>query len=244
MGSIVEYFLAKLIHLGSLQVETADGGVRTYGDGTGPSAGIKIMDRAAEWALMVDPTLAMGELYMDGRVAVTHGDLYDVLAIGARNLIDFRGPRWIKWLEETRVLTRRWRQRNDRRRARRNIARHYDLNVHLYDLFLDMDRQYSCAYFERPGDTLDQAQLAKKRHIAAKLIVEEGHRVLDIGCGFGGMALYLAEMVGADATGVTLSQEQFAVARKRATDSGLADLAHFALKDYRDVEEQFDRIVS
>jgi cyclopropane-fatty-acyl-phospholipid synthase len=244
MGPLLRHFLTKLIRFGSLEVETADGAVAVYGDGSPPQAGIKILDRGAELALMLDPALFMGELYTDGRVLVTKGDLYDVLAIGARNIADRGGPGRLKWIERARKVARRFHQRNDRGHARRNIARHYDLDVHLYDLFLDADRQYSCAYFEHPGASLEQAQLAKKRHLAAKLLVEEGHRVLDIGCGFGGMALYLAEMVGADATGVTLSKEQFAVATKRAADSGLADLAHFALKDYRDVDDRFDRIVS
>jgi cyclopropane-fatty-acyl-phospholipid synthase len=244
MGVILRRLLPSLVRSGSLQVETADGVVATYGDGTGPKVGVKVMDNAAERALLVDPALALGELYMDGRIVLTRGDLYDLVALGARNLAMAGGPRWLQWIEKARVLTRGLRQRNDRLRARRHIAHHYDLNVRLYDLFLDLDRQYSCAYFERPGDTLEQAQLAKKRHIAAKLLVEEGHDVLDIGCGFGGMALYLAEMAGARAMGVTLSKEQHAVATKRAIDTGLADRVQFALKDYRDVDEKFDRIVS
>jgi cyclopropane-fatty-acyl-phospholipid synthase len=244
MGVILRHLLPSLIRVGSLEVETADGDVATYGDGTGPKVGVKVMDDAAERALLVDPSLALGELYMDGRVVVTRGDLYDLVALGARNLATEGGPRWLKWIETARVLTRRLRQRNDRLRAKQHIAHHYDLNVRLYDLFLDTDRQYSCAYFERPHDSLEQAQLAKKRHIAAKLLVDEGHDVLDIGCGFGGMALYLAEMAGARATGVTLSREQHAVASKRAIDTGLADRVQFALRDYRDVDEKFDRIVS
>ena len=244
MEPLLRYFLRSLIRYGALEVETADGEVHVYGEARAPQAGIRIKDRAAELALMLDPALSMGELFMDGRVEVTKGDLYDVLAIGARNLGNPGGPRWLRWIESARRLSRRFHPRNNRRRARRNIERHYDLNVHLYDLFLDADRQYSCAYFEHPEDSLDQAQLAKKRHLAAKLLVEEGQRVLDIGSGFGGLALYLAEMVGADVSGVTLSREQFAVATKRAADSGLGDLARFALKDYRDVEDSFDRIVS
>ncbi len=244
MGVILRRVLPSLIRVGSLDVETADGVVETYGDGSGEKIAIRITDRAAERALLVDPALALGELYMDGRILVTRGDLYDLLALGARNMALGGGPRWLAWIEKARVATRRLRQRNDRLRARRHIAHHYDLNVRLYDLFLDSDRQYSCAYFERPTDTLDQAQLAKKRHIAAKLLIEDGHDVLDIGCGFGGMALYLAQTAGARATGVTLSKEQHAVATKRAIDSGLADRVQFALKDYRDVEEKFDRIVS
>jgi cyclopropane-fatty-acyl-phospholipid synthase len=244
MGVILRHVLKILVRVGSLEVETADGVIETYGDGTGPKVGVKLTDRAAELALLIDPALALGELYMDGRVVVTRGDLYDLIALGAHNLILDGGPRWLQWIEKARVATRSLRQRNDRARAQQHIAHHYDLNVHLYDLFLDVDRQYSCAYFERSNDTLDAAQLAKKRHIAAKLLVEDGHDVLDIGCGFGGMALYLAQMAGARATGVTLSKEQHQVATKRAIDSGLADRVHFALKDYRDVEEKFDRIVS
>jgi len=244
MGAILRHVLKSLVRVGSLEVETADGVVSTYGDGTGPNVGVKVLDRAAERALLIDPSLALGELYMDGRVVVTRGDLYDLVALGAHNLMLQGGPRWLQWIEKLRVATRSLRQRNDRGRARQHIAHHYDLNVRLYDLFLDIDRQYSCAYFEHPDATLEQAQLAKKRHIAAKMLVDEGHNVLDIGCGFGGMALYLAQMAGARATGVTLSKEQHQVATKRAIDSGLADRVQFALKDYRDVEEQFDRIVS
>jgi cyclopropane-fatty-acyl-phospholipid synthase len=244
MGAILRHVLKSLVRVGSLEVETADGVVSTYGDGTGPKVGVKVIDRAAERALLIDPSLALGELYMDGRVVVTRGDLYDLVALGAHNLMLQGGPRWLQWIEKLRVATRSLRQRNDRGRARQHIAHHYDLNVRLYDLFLDIDRQYSCAYFEHPDATLEQAQLAKKRHIAAKMLVDEGHNVLDIGCGFGGMALYLAQMADARATGVTLSKEQHQVATKRAIDSGLADRVQFALKDYRDVEEQFDRIVS
>jgi cyclopropane-fatty-acyl-phospholipid synthase len=244
MGVLLRRLLSSLIRVGSVELETADGIVGSYGDGTGPKVGVKLLDAAAERALLLDPALALGELYMDGRIVVTRGGLYDLLEVGARNLVAEGGPRWLKWIDMARVVTRRLRQRNDRTRARRHIAHHYDLNARLYDLFLDVDRQYSCAYFEHPDDTLEQAQLAKKRHLAAKLMIDEGQSVLDIGCGFGGLALYLAEMAGAEATGVTLSQEQHSVASKRAVDTGLADRVHFNLKDYRDVQEKFDRIVS
>ena len=244
MGSLFRTFLHSLIRHGHLEVETSDGVVQIFGDRTGPKLGVKIVDRAAELELAFDPTLALGELYMDGRLIVTKGDLYDVMALGEQNIVAFGGPRWLKLLEDLRIATRRLRQRNDRLRARRNIAHHYDLNVRLYDLFLDSDRQYSCAYFERPDASLEEAQLAKKRHIAAKLLVDDDHSVLDIGCGFGGLGLYLAGTAGARATGVTLSKEQHAVATKRAIDGGLADRVSFRLQDYRDVDERFDRIVS
>ncbi|HYA71520.1 MAG TPA: cyclopropane-fatty-acyl-phospholipid synthase family protein [Roseiarcus sp.] len=233
-----------MIRQGHLEVETCDGVVRVFGDRTGPRLAIRIADRAAERELTLDPELALGELYMDGRLELTHGDLYDLLALGASNLCSYVGLSWIALLNDARIALRRFHQRNDRKHARRNIARHYDLDQRLYRLFLDADWQYSCAYFEREDQTLEEAQLAKKRHLAAKLLIDERHSVLDIGCGFGGMALYLAQIAGAHAIGVTLSQEQLAVASRRATESGLADRAAFRLQDYRDVEGQFDRIVS
>jgi cyclopropane-fatty-acyl-phospholipid synthase len=154
-------------------------------------------------------------------------------------------PRWarLQWL--LRYFHRRLKQFNPRTRARRNVAHHYDLDGRLYSLFLDADQQYSCAYFESPDQSLDDAQLAKKRHLAAKLILQtDRSRVLDIGCGWGGLALYLAEYGSAQTTGITLSQEQFARARARAAEKGLEQVAEFRLQDYRDVSETFDRIVS
>jgi cyclopropane-fatty-acyl-phospholipid synthase len=141
-------------------------------------------------------------------------------------------------------LRRRWIQFNPRRRSRENVAHHYDLDGRLYSLFLDADRQYSCAYFETPDQSLDDAQLAKKRHLAAKLLLKPNQHVLDIGCGWGGLALYLAELTGASVTGVTLSQEQFGIATSRAAEKNIADKAQFRLQDYRDIGEKFDRIVS
>jgi cyclopropane-fatty-acyl-phospholipid synthase len=244
MSSVFRAYLRRLVRKGRLEVETADGVTETFGDGDGPLLGVKLADRTAERRLMVNPALALGELYMDGRLAVTRGDLYSVLELGARNLAEMRGVPWVQALNEARVAFRGLHQRNDRRRARRNIASHYDLDARLYDLFLDSDRQYSCAYFEYPGQSLDDAQTAKKRHIAAKLLPRDGATALDIGCGFGGMGLYLAGVAGAKVTGVTLSSEQFAVANDRARQAGLADRVEFRLQDYRDVGETYDRIVS
>ena len=193
---------------------------------------------------MLNPALSLGELYMDGRIIVTKGDLYGLLELGARDLAELEGQFWGKALNKARMAFRDLHQRNDRRSARRNIAQHYDLNERLYGLFLDSDRQYSCAYFEYPGQSLEDAQTAKKRHIAAKLLPEDGATALDIGCGFGGLGLYLAGVAGARVTGVTLSEEQFAVATNRASQMGLDDRVEFRLQDYRDVSETFDRIVS
>jgi cyclopropane-fatty-acyl-phospholipid synthase len=244
MSAPFKAFLRGLVRKGRLEVETADGAKHTFGDGVGPPVGVKLLDRAAELRLMLNPALALGELYMDGRIVVTRGGLYDLLELGATNLAEIERQPWAKALNRIRVAFRDLHQRNDRRRARRNVAAHYDHDARLYDLFLDSDRQYSCAYFEYPGQSLDDAQTAKKRHIAAKLLPRDGASALDIGCGFGGLALYLAGVAGAKVTGVTLSTEQFAVATNRAREAGVADRVEFRLEDYRDVQETFDRIVS
>ncbi|WP_435540965.1 class I SAM-dependent methyltransferase [Azospirillum sp. ST 5-10] len=179
---------------------------------------------------------------MDGRLTVEGGSVYDALAILSRGT-DVYGVlgRVHEWLAPA---IRFFEQNNHLHRARRNVAHHYDLSRSLYELFLDRDMQYSCAYFADSGMSLDEAQEAKKRHIAAKLLLKPGHKVLDIGCGWGGMALYLAQKTGAHVTGITLSQEQLAVARERAAQAGLADRIRFELCDYREMKGQFDRIVS
>ena len=229
---------------GSLEIETADGVKETYGDGSGPALAVKILDKAAERRLRLTPSLALGELFMDGRVVIVKGGLYDVLEMGARNIAAMEGEPWAKALRRARLAFRPLQQRNHRRNARRNVAAHYDLDERFYSLFLDADRQYSCAYFEYPGQPLEDAQTAKKRHIVAKLLPHEGVSALDIGCGFGGMGLYIASVAGAKVTGVTLSTEQHAVATERARRMGLQDRAEFRLQDYRDIPEAFDRIVS
>ena len=242
--SAFRVFLRKLMRTGNLEIETADGVKETYGDGSGPPLAVKILDQAAERRLTLAPSLALGELFMDGRVVVVKGGLYDLLEMGARNLAAIENEPWAKALRRARIAFRGLHQRNHRRNARRNVAAHYDLDQRLYSLFLDSDRQYSCAYFEFPGQSLDDAQTAKRRHLAAKLVMKDGATTLDIGCGFGGLALYLAGVAGGRVTGVTLSEEQFAVAKSRARETGLADRVEFRLQDYRDVGETFDRIVS
>ena len=187
MSAPFRAFLRRLIRKGRLEVETADGVVDTFGDGAGPPLAVKLLDRSAERQLMLNPTLSLGELYMDGRLIVTKGGLYDLLELGARNLAELDSLRWIQALNKGRLALRGLHQRNNRRNARRNVAHHYDLDARLYNLFLDSDRQYSCAYFEHPGQSLDDAQIAKKRHIAAKLLVKDGATTLDIGCGSGGL---------------------------------------------------------
>src|SRR5207247_3814401 len=168
-------------------------------------------------------------------------DLIDLLAVNIEALPE--GPLG-RILNGTPGPLRRVHQYNPLRRARRNVAHHYDLSDQLYDLFLDQDRQYSCAYFHDCTDDLDTAQLAKKRHIAAKLLIRPGQRVLDIGSGWGGLALYLAGECGARVTGLTLSSEQHKVAVRRAATAGLADRVEFHLRDYREESGPYDRIVS
>ena len=242
MDRLLHYLLKSFIRRGTFRVTTANGLTFTVGDGGPPRAAVRLTSKAAEWGLLLDPELKLGEAYMDGTFRVEEGTIADVLAIALGQPGEM--PRWARpqWL--LRYLGRRLAQFNPRKRARRNVAHHYDLDGRIYSLFLDADRQYSCAYFENPDISLDDAQLAKKRHLAAKLLLEPGKRVLDIGCGWGGLGLYLAEITGAKVTGVTLSQEQFAVANERAAEKGLSQRARFLLQDYRDARGPFDRIVS
>jgi len=244
MDRLLRVALEKLIRAGNLRVTTADGSTFTLGDGSGAPVAIRFTTRAAQRNILIDPELKFGEAYMDGGVVVEQGSIADVLAIALGQDRDGRPPAWARpqWL--VRYLYRRLTQFNPRPRARRNVAHHYDLDGQLYALFLDADRQYSCAYFEVPGQSLDDAQLAKKRHLAAKMLIKPGRRVLDIGCGWGGLALYLAEHCGARVTGITLSEQQHARARVRAAEKGLSGQVEFRLQDYRDVPETFDRIVS
>ena len=247
MDRLLQFLLETFIRRGTFRVTTSRGTVLTFGDGTGQPVAVRFASRAAEWAILLDPELKFGEAYMNGTFVVEQGSIADVLAIALGQNSDV--PYWARpqWL--LRYLYRRFQQFNPRRRARDNVAHHYDLDGRLYSLFLDADRQYSCGYFESPEPSLDDAQLAKKRHLAAKLLLGRNRgdrdlRVLDIGCGWGGLGLYLAEVTGADVTGVTLSQEQHAIANERAAEKGLGERARFKLQDYRDVQEPFDRIVS
>ncbi len=243
MDRLLRLLLQTFIRRGAFKVTTSRGTTFTCGDGSGTPVAVRLTTRATEWSLLLDPELKLGEAYMDGTFVVEQGSIADVLSICMSQPSEL--PQWARPQFLIRYLARRLAQFNPRKRARRNVAHHYDLDGRLYSLFLDADRQYSCAYFETPGATLDDAQLAKKRHLAAKLLLDKpDKRVLDIGCGWGGLGLYLAEVTGADVTGVTLSQEQHAIANERSAEKGLADYARFNLQDYRDVPGPFDRIVS
>ncbi len=243
MDWLLRVAIARLIRRGTLRLTTARGTLLTFGDGNGPTVGARFTSIWAELAVMLDPELKVGEAYMDGTLVIEQGSIADLLALAMESARQ-RALRRYHPIEALRLAWRWLKQLNLRGRARRNVAHHYDLDEQLYALYLDSDRQYSCGYFDTPGITLDDAQLAKKRHLAAKLLLDRERRVLDIGCGWGGLALYLAEIGGARVTGITLSKEQLALARHRAEEKDLAGAVDFRLQDYRDITEKFDRIVS
>jgi len=237
------------IKKGQLITVMADGKVHQFGtpiEGRDPVR-LRFTDKAAPRSIALNPSLGAGEAYMDGRMLLEQGDILDLL-----DLVTSNG----RWEDRSDRKNLEWRYRginrlidwvrtnNQERRSKRNVAHHYDLSAALYDLFLDKDRQYSCAYFTDRGNSLEQAQLDKKAHIVAKLRIEPHHKVLDIGCGWGGMALYIHEKTGADVLGITLSEEQLKIARERAEAAGVAHKVRFELIDYRHLEGQFDRIVS
>ena len=244
MTSGIEDFCGKIVRKGALKLVRASGATFTYGDGSETEIVLRFIDQQAEVAVATDPALALGEMYMQGRMVLDDGNIFDLLSLFARNGIRKAAtPRMIAqgiW----RILVSQAESRLPVNRNKQNVAHHYDLNAKLFDLFLDSDWQYSCAYFEPRDINLDEAQLAKKRHIAAKLLLEGGNRVLEIGSGWGGMAMYLAESSGVDVTGITLSEEQLKVSRDRTARRGLADKVRFELQDYRNLTGQYDRIVS
>ena len=236
--------LRRAVREGTLVVRYPSGGVATYGDGGAPRASIALKDAGAVRAIYLDPALSFAETYMDGRMVVEEGGLDAFVALGKINGTKRFATAPAVGLTFWRIAERTWRRRVVPETARRNVAHHYDLDERLFRLFLDADLQYSCAYFAEPTFSLEEAQLAKKRHIAAKMMLAPGQRVLDIGCGWGGTALYLARHCDVDVIGVTLSAEQLAVARRRAEEAGLSDRVRFELTDYRAVEGTFDRLVS
>ena len=243
MDWLLRALIARMIRRGTFRLTSAGGTILTFGDGTGPGIAARFTSRGAELAVLLEPELKLGEAYMNGTLVMEEGSIADLLELAMGSEYG-HALRWWYPLDALRLAWRWLKQFNLRGRARRNVAHHYDLDERLYALFLDSDRQYSCAYFESPTASLDDAQLAKKRHLAAKLRIEPGARVLDIGCGWGGLALYLAEHTGARVTGITLSQEQLALARVRASERNLDRAVEFRLQDYRDVAEKFDRVVS
>ncbi|MBV9842955.1 MAG: class I SAM-dependent methyltransferase [Sphingomonadaceae bacterium] len=244
---LLDRLLRRVIRHGELRIIEANGKSRAYGtsDPGYRNVTLRFTDAATPNRIARRPRLGVAEAFMDGKMIVEDGDIHDLIDLFRANapfeaaLDDGlgRGGRggWAKRIDNL----------NWERRSKRNVAHHYDLSDRLYDLFLDADRQYSCAYWTDPGaETLEQAQSDKKAHIAAKLNLSPGHKVLDIGCGWGGMALYLNRIADVDVLGITLSEEQLKVARRRAQEAGVADRVRFELIDYRSVEGRFDRIVS
>ncbi len=245
MRAILDAILRRFVAVGRLTVHWPDGTATGYGGGSGPEAAFALRDGADVRRITLNPALTLGEAYMDGGLTPVGCGIYEVLDVLISNLAAGQEHPFVRATDRLRLLTRRFAQFNPAARSRRNVAHHYDLNGRLYALFLDQDRQYSCAYFPRGNETLEQAQVAKKRHIAAKLKLDRPDlEVLDIGCGWGGMALTLAREYGARVTGITLSTEQLAEARARAEAEGLADRVRFELLDYRALDRTFDRIVS
>jgi cyclopropane-fatty-acyl-phospholipid synthase len=246
MAMLLAQVLARLLGEGQLTIIDAVGRPhRIEGARPGPSVTLRVHSWWTGVRVALRPRLALGEAYMDGTLTVEEGgDIYDLLDLLGRNIaalettpmvrLSYTLQRWLRVLE----------QYNPVGKAQRNVAHHYDLNGQLYDFFLDRDRQYSCAYFKTGEEPLEQAQLDKKRHIAAKLLLRPGQRVLDIGSGWGGMGLFLSRQFGVDVTGVTLSKEQHAVSSRRALEDGVADTVRFKLLDYRQEAGTYDRIVS
>jgi len=240
----LRYLLERTVTTGHLTLVDADGCAHSFGDHSGSPVVARITDKRTEWLLALNSPLALGESYMDGSLVLEQGTIYDLLELLLTNIARQGWPRWLAVFDRLCFVTRRLKHVNPVRRAKSNVAHHYDIDGALYDLFLDDDRQYSCAYFEYDGMSLDAAQEAKKRHLAAKLDLRDGMRVLDIGCGWGGLALYLAKTAHVDVTGITLSEEQLKVARERARAEGLSKAVKFELCDYRELQDRFDRIVS
>jgi len=236
--------LRTALRTGTLVLEGPNGRTWQFGDGTGEEIRLKVTDPGLDWRIGLDPELAGPEAIMDGSLAIEKGDIRSLMMLFMQNRDGFDSAPVQRLRDRLASVLRRAMQFNPARRARRNAAHHYDLGNEFYRLWLDADMQYSCAYFERGDETLEEAQLAKKRHIAAKLRLEPGQRVLDIGCGWGGMALYLAQVADVEVTGITLAGEQLRFAERRAEEAGLSDRVKFRLADYREVEERFDRVVS
>jgi cyclopropane-fatty-acyl-phospholipid synthase len=245
MRSLLDAILSRFVLAGRLTIHFPDGRIASYGPGGPPTAGASILTWRAVRGLLTNPALEFGEAYVNGEVQPLDCTLEDLLDLLFGNLE--RGAKH-PGLVARRFIARLLRKAahyNPVPVARRNAARHYDLNGRLYSLFLDRDRQYSCAYFATGGETLEEAQAAKKRHIAAKLVLDRPHlHVLDIGSGWGGMAITLAQDYCARVTGITLSVEQLEESRARAAAAGLSDRVNFELLDYRTVIGRYDRIVS
>ena len=245
MFALLKTAASHIITKGNLTITDSRGVTYQFGNQTGKPIQIRFTSAKWEREVALDPALKLGEAYMNDGFEFIKGDIYSLL----ETIFESTGPiaenqLWMKAFSFIRTATKRFVQMNTLRRSAKNVEHHYDLSGKLYEMFLDPDRQYSCGYFENPNVSLGEAQLAKKRHLAAKLQVKENEKLLDIGCGWGGLGLYFARVLGANVTGVTLSHEQHGIANQRAKDMGLQDKAKFFLLDYRKLDDAFDKIVS
>jgi len=241
---LLNAMLEKFVQTGCIRIIDADNNRYEHKGTDGPEVTLRFTDKKLARRLFLNPELRAGEAYVDGTMIFEEGTIRDLLMIFAINRSNLRNQPLQKSIRKVLKRVRSFHQRNSVANARANVAHHYDLSNELYRLFLDEDMHYSCAYFRSPDDTLEQAQQNKIRHIAAKLDLKPGQKVLDIGSGWGGMAMFLAEHADVEVLGVTLSKEQQSLATKRAKERGLEDRVRFELRDYRDVDGQFDRIVS
>ena len=233
--SLIGRMVGKLLKHGSITLLEPGKQPRTYGPGGGRSVTVRFTDRKVAFDILKNPRLGLGEAYMDGRVAVEGGTILDLIELITGNNPWEDGKSGRKLLQRGKTRLGRLFTTNNARRARRNVAHHYDLGDELYELFLDSDRQYSCAYFTSPDNDLEQAQWDKKAHIAAKLDLRPGQKILDIGSGWGGLAIYLHQAAKVDVLGITLSEDQLRIARRRAEEAGVSDHVRFELIDYRNI---------
>lgn len=245
MNIVTSYILNKLIKRGCLRIIDAQGHAKDFGlKNAAPKVTIKITDNSFFSKFLLQPSMTLGEFYMQKKLLIENGSIYELLELLDMN----RHNLSTKFSRNLRTallpITRRIQQYNTIRNSRKNVEHHYDLSSEFYRLWLDSDMQYSCAYFKPGNEDLEQAQLDKKEHIAKKLLLKPGQKILDIGCGWGGMALYLAKNFDVEVTGLTLSLEQLRIARERAKIAGLQDKVHFILRDYREEKNHYDRIVS
>ena len=243
-NSLFAKMVSTLVRTGSLTLHMPDGSIMTLGDTSEPKVTVHLPDRDLPRKLLINPELAMGEAYMDETLTIEGDDLHGLLTLAIRNNENGNQVWWQKLAAKARLLKRGLDQRNPLKVARENVEHHYDLSVEFYDLFMEEDKQYTCAYFRSGDETLEDAQAAKKAHIAKKMLLKPGMKVMDIGCGWGGLSITLAKDYGVSVVGVTLSEVQRQAAIKRAEAAGVGDKIDFRLCDYRDVTEEFDRITA
>lgn len=241
---LLSKLLNRMIRVGTLNIIDANGNRHKFAGAPGPEATVRIHDKALHQKLFINPDLHMGEAYMNGTLTMVDCDLREFLQVVISNHKFAHDDPMYSFSSSLSRLTRWIHQYNPVARSKANVAHHYDLAVDFYDLFLDRDRQYSCGYFRTPDESLEQAQLDKRLHIAAKLLLQPGQKVLDIGSGWGGLSTYLARMSDVKVSGLTLSTEQLQVAKRIATEEGLEDRVDFHLRDYREETGTYDRIVS